>query len=553
MTREYLGIPTSGFPKPATETKGKEYWDKWIKENPEQYEFTKELQSCLATHGFYPASKIDGIPGPKLDYAIRLAKKSLELRSSDNKLDKTSTITEDLLAKLRCKDLGGCPQPAEDTYGNTYIPDLTGVFNSSILKPKEGCQNYVIKQDETLWDLAERIADERNISPGNALKAIREANNFDSGDLIYPGQTIYIPDKTTPIKTDKETAEETEETGETKPSSKTHKVKRGETLSEIAAANGTDAETLAKENSIDSSAVIKPGQQLKIPAKKAPPQTQPVDEAPQETKPSEQPEKGQEVTTGEGEETGRTEPQTTTGEDNVTEDAIRGIETQIAEVNKKLKEEVDKNEQVITALKGNRNAISGRTKEEDLARIDEFNRTIKEKEQEIEDLKVAAEARIGNLTEEQKKLYDERAKSSEARAAKIAEGALPSRKDHSSQIEAYQKAEELTAEVVSLRTTANHNIAALKNQIKSADDIIAKKTAEGSTKDDSVIKNAEASKADAEKKIAEQEANLKRADELEAQIPENQKTERIAQQLKASKEPVSQGEAEVPEEGKSEK
>lgn len=121
----------------------------------------------------------------------------------------------------------------------------------SVSKPKEPAKApnqsmsvYTVKSGDTLSGIAS--------AKKTTVKQLAALNNIANTSLIYVGQKIkYYTVSTAKPNTSK---------------TKTYTVKSGDTLSEIAAANGTSVKTLTDLNGIKNKDVIKVGQKIKIPS-----------------------------------------------------------------------------------------------------------------------------------------------------------------------------------------------------------------------------------------------------------------------------------------------
>ena len=98
---------------------------------------------------------------------------------------------------------------------------------------------YTVQRGDTLTEIAR--------DHGVTLSEVVNLNEIGNPDLILPGQLILIPG----VDGNPETL---------------HVVTRGETLSRIASAYGSNAATIARANSLRNPNLIVPGQQLQIPA-----------------------------------------------------------------------------------------------------------------------------------------------------------------------------------------------------------------------------------------------------------------------------------------------
>ncbi len=109
---------------------------------------------------------------------------------------------------------------------------------------------YKVKKGDNLSEIARRS--------GTTVAAIRKASGI-KGDTIYAGSTIKVPYTPKGYKAGKESTAK----------STTYTVKKGDTLSGIAAKNGVSLQALLKANNMSSkqASSIRAGQKLTIPAK----------------------------------------------------------------------------------------------------------------------------------------------------------------------------------------------------------------------------------------------------------------------------------------------
>ncbi|OGL31458.1 hypothetical protein A3F64_02810 [Candidatus Saccharibacteria bacterium RIFCSPHIGHO2_12_FULL_42_8] len=54
-------------------------------------------------------------------------------------------------------------------------------------------QELIIKDSSSVWNAAERIADEKDTDPRNIIEAIKELNGLESFSNLQPGQTLIVP------------------------------------------------------------------------------------------------------------------------------------------------------------------------------------------------------------------------------------------------------------------------------------------------------------------------------------------------------------------------
>lgn len=143
-------------------------------------------------------------------------------------------------------------------------------------------QTYVIQDGDTLGKIAEKFKVER--------KSVLEANRLSEGQPIYIGETLVIPGaieapstgagtvadagKPAPVKQESIVIGETKKpeapapapvSAPAPPSTKTHKVAKGDTLTSVAKKYSTSVESLKSANGLRAD-TISLGQTLKIPA-----------------------------------------------------------------------------------------------------------------------------------------------------------------------------------------------------------------------------------------------------------------------------------------------
>ncbi|WHS27717.1 LysM peptidoglycan-binding domain-containing protein [Auritidibacter ignavus] len=117
---------------------------------------------------------------------------------------------------------------------------------------------YTVKRGDTLSGIAAR----HRVS----LSTLLNANGLKTSSIIYPGQKIKLSGTNTGSKKPSRPATNTKTTSGNAGSSKssTYTVKRGDTLSGIAARHGVSLSTLLNANGLKVSSPIYPGQQLKL-------------------------------------------------------------------------------------------------------------------------------------------------------------------------------------------------------------------------------------------------------------------------------------------------
>jgi LysM repeat protein len=107
-----------------------------------------------------------------------------------------------------------------------------------------------VQRNDTLWDIA------RSFSV--SLDALCSVNGLSRRDTIHPGQRLQIPGR-----------EAAEATAAEPPSGETmYKVRRGDTLYDIARKFGTTVSAIKRANGLNGSRIY-PGDMLRIPATRA--------------------------------------------------------------------------------------------------------------------------------------------------------------------------------------------------------------------------------------------------------------------------------------------
>ncbi len=119
---------------------------------------------------------------------------------------------------------------------------------------KEGRAEYhTVRRGETLSSIAAKY--------GVSINDLKEWNDI-NGSSIAAGQKLAVNSDTAAAKSSK--SKKSSKKASNRTSYKTHKVKSGETLGEIAERNGTTASAIRRANGIKGSN-IRAGQTLKIP------------------------------------------------------------------------------------------------------------------------------------------------------------------------------------------------------------------------------------------------------------------------------------------------
>lgn len=111
---------------------------------------------------------------------------------------------------------------------------------------------FIIRRGDTLWDLAKAF--------GTTTKALRSLNGLSRSSKIYPGQKLRMPG----ISSSGSSGKNAGKSGGKK-STFSYKVRRGDTLWELAEKHGTSVSKLRSINGISRRAKLKIGQVIKIP------------------------------------------------------------------------------------------------------------------------------------------------------------------------------------------------------------------------------------------------------------------------------------------------
>ena len=110
--------------------------------------------------------------------------------------------------------------------------------------------SYVVQRNDTLWDIARGFS--------ISVDSLCAANGLARNQVIRPGQRLAIPDGASRPSAARPTASHS-------PIASTHTVRSGDTLYDIALAHGVTATALRRANGLSSSRIY-PGKVLRIPA-----------------------------------------------------------------------------------------------------------------------------------------------------------------------------------------------------------------------------------------------------------------------------------------------
>ncbi len=120
---------------------------------------------------------------------------------------------------------------------------------------------YTVRSGDTMWDIARAF--------GTTVNALRRINYIERGSRIYVGQKLKIPSSAKKLKDMNRTSSDrayvsAESQTENESRGKTHKVRSGDTLWDIARKYGTTTAQLRRLNGLGRSSRIYPGQVLAV-------------------------------------------------------------------------------------------------------------------------------------------------------------------------------------------------------------------------------------------------------------------------------------------------
>ena len=123
--------------------------------------------------------------------------------------------------------------------------------------PRPTTTSYTVKAGDTVSHLAAKY--------GTTVSAIVAANGLDSRAMIRIGQKLSIPTASTAAGTSAGTSAGTATTSAPRPTTTSYTVKAGDTVSHLATRYGTTVSAIVAANGLDSRAMIRIGQKLRIP------------------------------------------------------------------------------------------------------------------------------------------------------------------------------------------------------------------------------------------------------------------------------------------------
>ena len=127
------------------------------------------------------------------------------------------------------------------------------ISSSVFAQPNAGEATHVVQRGENLYRIS--------LKYGVTMAAIAQRNNISNYNLIFTGQTLYIPAGGTVVPT---VTPKPGSTAVPPPATGTYTVKRGDTLGSIARKFNTTVQALASLNKISNPNLIYPGQVLQI-------------------------------------------------------------------------------------------------------------------------------------------------------------------------------------------------------------------------------------------------------------------------------------------------
>lgn len=115
---------------------------------------------------------------------------------------------------------------------------------------------YSVRSGDTMWDIAKAF--------GTTVDALRGINYIEKGSRIYVGQKLKIPTDATNLESSSYVEKSSNNNSSSTISSNSHKVRKGDTLWDIARQYGTTTSTIRKLNGLGRSSRIYPGQILVV-------------------------------------------------------------------------------------------------------------------------------------------------------------------------------------------------------------------------------------------------------------------------------------------------
>ncbi len=171
---------------------------------------------------------------------VRIAEAPAPAATGRHKVGRGQTLSE--IASMyktsvtELQRMNGISRPSALRAGQTIkVPGGSSAVASAAPEPR----NHTVRDGESLWSIARAY--------GTSVSSLKKVNGLPSSS-IRPGQTLKVPDA-----------------GVGERSASTHKVGRGETLSQIASRYGTSTRALQSANGIRDPRKLRPGQVLRLP------------------------------------------------------------------------------------------------------------------------------------------------------------------------------------------------------------------------------------------------------------------------------------------------
>ncbi len=120
---------------------------------------------------------------------------------------------------------------------------------------------YSVRSGDTMWDIARAF--------GTSVQAIRRINYIERGSRIYVGQKLKIPSDAKNLESSSYASKSSNKTISPSGSTNGHKVRKGDTLWDIARMYGTTTSAIRKLNGLGRSSRIYPGQVLNVNSNKS--------------------------------------------------------------------------------------------------------------------------------------------------------------------------------------------------------------------------------------------------------------------------------------------
>jgi membrane-bound lytic murein transglycosylase D len=117
---------------------------------------------------------------------------------------------------------------------------------------------YTVRSGDTMWDIARAF--------GTTVDALRQNNYIERGSRIYVGQKLKIPASARNLKSSQASSRQYVSTSDvsSEPTTSKHRVRSGDTLWDIARRYGTTTSAIRRMNGLGRSSRIYPGQVLTV-------------------------------------------------------------------------------------------------------------------------------------------------------------------------------------------------------------------------------------------------------------------------------------------------